>query len=417
MEGVILSLALLIFLAHLFSALFVKTRVPEVLPLMLLGIIIGPILKIVSSADFGMVDKVFTRILLIVILFESGLGIRISHIRGAWIQSSRMTLIGFPAIMFAVAVLARVALGIPFAYCLILGCVLAENSFAVIIPLISKLNISNNIKTLLLVESTAGSVLAIAGATTMLHMARSASFSPSGIIAGILYNFSISFIIGTAAAVFWTAVLSNVRKLENCIFLTLAFVLVVYSACEAAGADGVIGSFIFGIIAGNIRIIRKLHGFRFIEFFISNAKSKAFNEVEKSFFAEVVFILRTFFFVYIGICMHINSLTSMFYGILFTTIIFLVRIPMANYALGRSINRADTAVVAAMAPKGLVTAVLASLVMQSGIAGTDTLQDIIYSVILFSIIFSTIFAFLIEKGYIAKTINFIFKRHIDTMAE
>jgi NhaP-type Na+/H+ or K+/H+ antiporter len=88
---------------------------------------------------------------------------------------------------------------------------------------------------------------------------------------------------------------------------------------------------------------------------------------------------------------------------------------VSNYALSKSTNRTDTAVVAAMAPKGLVTAVLASLVAQSGIAVTAILQDIIYSVILFSIIFSTIFAFLIEKGYVVRTINLVFKRHADTM--
>jgi NhaP-type Na+/H+ or K+/H+ antiporter len=81
MEGIIISLAALVFLAHLFSALFVKTRMPEVLPLMVLGIILGPVLNLVTQSDFGMVDQVFTRILLIVILFESGLGIKISQIK------------------------------------------------------------------------------------------------------------------------------------------------------------------------------------------------------------------------------------------------------------------------------------------------------------------------------------------------
>lgn len=95
MEGVIISLAILIFLSHLFSAMFVKTRMPEVLPLLLLGILLGPLLNIVSPADFGMVDQVFTRVLLIVILFESGLGLRISQIRSTWEQSSRLTLISF----------------------------------------------------------------------------------------------------------------------------------------------------------------------------------------------------------------------------------------------------------------------------------------------------------------------------------
>jgi len=131
METVIVSLALLVFMAHLFAALFVKTRVPEVLPLILLGIIIGPALGIVSPSDFGVVDKVFTRVLLIIILFESGLGIRLSRIRSTWAQSARLTVISFFAVMAAVAALAQIVLGLPFIYALILGAILADNSFAV----------------------------------------------------------------------------------------------------------------------------------------------------------------------------------------------------------------------------------------------------------------------------------------------
>lgn len=413
MEGVIISLAILIFLAQLFSVLFVKTRMPEVLPLMLLGIILGPVLHVVSPSDFGMVDQVFTRILLIVILFESGLGLRISQIKNSWEQSSRLTLVSFFVILITVTLLAKIALGLNWVYAIILGSILADNSFAIIIPLISKLNISGTIRTVLLVESTIGGVIAIVVTITMLSMAKIHSYDPSLIVAKIIYTFLISFIVGSAAAIFWTTVLNKIRKLENGIFLTLAFVLVVYSICETLGSDGAIGAFIFGIIAGNIRTIRKLNGFKFIERFTHNVKSKAFNDVEKSFFREVVFVLRTFFFVYIGISMQITSGYSMLCGLLFTAAIFLARIPVANYMLDKSISRIDTAVASAMVPKGLVTAVLASMIAQSGIPGGMVLQDTIYSVILFSIIFSTVIAFLIEKGYANPAANFFFKRHRD----
>lgn len=414
MEGIIISLAIFIFLAHMFSILFVKTRVPEVLPLMLLGIIIGPILGIVHPSDFGMVDRVFTQILLIIILFESGLGIRISQIRSSWAQGSRITVVSFLVVLISVSIMARIVLGLSWPYALILGCILADNSFAVIIPLLSKLNISQNIRTTLMVETTMGSVLTIVGAITMINMAKANAFEPSIIVAKIIYSFLVSFTVGGAAAIFWTTILNKVRKLENGIFLTLAFVLVVYSICETLGSDGAIGAFIFGIVAGNIRVIRKLQGFNFIERFTMNVKSKAFNEVEKSFFSEIVFVLRTFFFVYIGISMHITSMYSMLCGLLFTTLIFLVRIPVANYTLDTSVNRLDTAVAAAMVPKGLVTAVLASLIVQSGIEQANVLQDTIYSVILFSIIFATVIAFFIEKGYANNAANFLFKRHIDS---
>lgn len=413
MEGVIISLAILIFLSHLFSVMFVKTRIPEVLPLLILGIILGPLFHLVSPADFGMVDQVFTRVLLIVILFESGLGIKISQIRSTWEQSFRLTVISFIVMLCVVALLSKILLGLHFAYAVILGAILADNSFAIIIPLISKLNISNRVKTVLLTESTIGGVISIVVTITLLNMVKINSFDASLIIAKILYTFVVSFLTGSAAAIFWTTILSKIRKLENGIFLTLAFVLVVYSVCETLGSDGAIGAFIFGIVAGNIRTIRKLHGFKFIERFTMNVKSKAFNDTEKSFFGEVVFILRTFFFVYIGISMQIHSVFSILCGLLFTVVIFLARIPTVNYVMEKQISRIDCAVTSIMVPKGLVTAVLASMIMQSGLAGGAVLQNTIYCVILFSIIFATVFSFLIEKGHTAKLTDFLFKRHGD----
>ncbi|MDR1684780.1 MAG: cation:proton antiporter [Elusimicrobiota bacterium] len=417
MEAIIISLAILIFLAHLFSTLFVKTGVPEVLPLLLLGILIGPVLHLVSPDDFGLVDQVFSQVLLIVILFESGLGIRISQIRTTWAAASRLTIISFIITCAAVTLLAHIMLGLNIAYALILGIILADNSFAVIIPLISKLNISSNLRTTLLVECTMGSVITIVGAITMIGMAKTNSFSANMIIAKILYTFVTAVIIGGAAAVFWTTVLNKVRQLQNGIFLTLAFVFVVYSACQMLGSDGAIGSFIFGIVAGNIRVIRKFHGLKFIEFFTSNVKSKAFNEVEKSFFGEVVFVMRTFFFVYIGLAIQINSLYDMLCGFLFSLVIFLARIPVANYVLDKNFTRLDTAVASAMVPKGLVTAVLASLIAQAGLPGGQTIQNTIYSVIMFTIILSTVFAFLLEKGHARRAVNFLFKRHRDPQAD
>jgi NhaP-type Na+/H+ or K+/H+ antiporter len=416
MEITIISLALMVFMAHMFAAVFVKTRLPDVLPLMLLGIIIGPVFKIVSPADFGMVDKVFTRVLLIVILFESGLGIKISQIRMTWTQSLRLTIICFAVMTAVISALARLALGLPSVYALALGCILASNSFAVIVPLISKLNISANIKTVLLSESTLGSVFSIAGAVTILQMAQTNAFSFGLIGAKIIYMLLLSFAAGAGAAIFWTMVLNRIRKLENSIFLTPAFVMIVYSVCEACGADGAVSAFIFGIIAGNIRIIKRFKAFRFIEKLTRDTASNAFNEVEKSFFGEIVFILRTFFFVYIGICMNIGNRRSMLYGLLFTAVIFITRAIVANLALARSVNRLDAAAASAMAPKGLVTAVLASLAAQAGTAGAAALQSIVYSVILFSILFATMISFCIEKGYCAGAVAYLFRRHQETAA-
>ena len=44
---------LIIFAAHFFTALFERTRVPDVLPLIFIGILVGPLLNILTPEDFS----------------------------------------------------------------------------------------------------------------------------------------------------------------------------------------------------------------------------------------------------------------------------------------------------------------------------------------------------------------------------
>ena len=74
---IIIALGLLIFFSHLFNELFNKTKIPNVLLLLLIGILVGPIGGVITKDFFGEIGRVFTIITLIVILFESGAGLKI----------------------------------------------------------------------------------------------------------------------------------------------------------------------------------------------------------------------------------------------------------------------------------------------------------------------------------------------------
>lgn len=49
----------LVFLAHFFSAIFSRTKIPDVLWLFSIGIVLGPVLEIVTPASFGILGPVF----------------------------------------------------------------------------------------------------------------------------------------------------------------------------------------------------------------------------------------------------------------------------------------------------------------------------------------------------------------------
>ncbi|MFO8021982.1 MAG: hypothetical protein R6U65_05920, partial [Perlabentimonas sp.] len=69
---VIVFVGLIVFLSHLFTGIFQRKRIPDVLLLMIVGLVMGPLLGLVSPADFGVAGPVFTTITLVIILFEGG---------------------------------------------------------------------------------------------------------------------------------------------------------------------------------------------------------------------------------------------------------------------------------------------------------------------------------------------------------
>ncbi|MGH9585009.1 MAG: cation:proton antiporter, partial [Bryobacteraceae bacterium] len=79
----ILAVGALVFAAHAFTALFSRTRVPDVLLLTIIGILLGPILHLVKPANFGNVGPVFNAVTLVILLFEAGLSLDLDVLRGA----------------------------------------------------------------------------------------------------------------------------------------------------------------------------------------------------------------------------------------------------------------------------------------------------------------------------------------------
>ncbi len=64
---------------------------------------------------------------------------------------------------------------------------------------------------------------------------------------------------------------------------------------------------------------------------------------------------------------------------------------------------------AAMAPKGLAAAVLASIPLQQGLQGGDLIQNSTYAVVLFSIVVNSILIFLQDKTFVGRAYRAIFR--------
>lgn len=407
MTYTILLIGVLLFLGQVFSFLFEKTRLPDVLPLMLLGMLLGPVFHLAGPEDFGGAGQIFTTVALIVVLFKSGVDFRILSLRGAVGQGLLLTTVCFAVITLTTAFITQRALNIPQLYAFIIGAIVADNSTAVITPMLAKLQVSKTAKTVLFLEANLTGVYSIVLALALLSAAsHGGQVSAAEISLRVVKSFGLGIVFALAAGVFWMGILNKVRRLENAISLTFAFVLLVYSVSGLIGGDGAIATLAFGVVAGNTRLVRRLW---LSKFDLSHLLS--LNQGEKAFFDEVEFILKTLFFVYMGICMRIGrvDLLAIGFAVAFFKLVF--RAPVVNYCVSKNVSRGDASVILAMCPNGLVSAVLAAMIASQLPEEGAVIQDVIYAVIFFSVLLSNLMSFRIEKGGLKWLGKAMFGRH------
>ena len=89
-----------------------------------------------------------------------------------------------------------------------------------------------------------------------------------------------------------------------------------------------------------------------------------FNEIlakEHSFFQEIMFLLKIFFFVYLGISFPLNNYEILVYGLIISIVLFAIRFVITRLTIPASIDIRESVIISIMIPKGLASAVLASV--------------------------------------------------------
>lgn len=402
----ILVVGALIFVAHAFTGIFSRTRVPDVLLLTIIGISLGPILHLVTPENFGAVGPVFASVTLVIILFEAGLSLDFDILRGAIRPTLALTITNFLLTMLGVGIAGHFLLNLNFRLTFMLGAIIGSTSPAVIVPLTRRLPMIESTKTTLFLESALSDVLSIVVAIGFMDSYRLGLVRIGPMIGQILATLILAGIFGGLAAFAWSALLRKIRGLENSIFTTPAFVFVLFGIVELLGFSGYVAAVVFGAVLGNIEAFHRISWLRRS----LPPEPITLNEQERNFLAEVVFLLKTFFFVYVGVSIKFTDLPLVYVAVALSVLIFLIRIPAAWIGLNRTTPVRDASFVAIMSPKGLAAVVLASMPLERQLAGGLELQSVTYSVVFVSIVFTSILSFLIERTWLAKAYALLFRQ-------
>ncbi|MBI2685282.1 MAG: cation:proton antiporter [Acidobacteria bacterium] len=406
MAEIVLIIGLLVFLAHFFTALFRRTRVPDVLLLLLLGVVLGPVMGWVKPEDFGHVGGVVSTFALIVILFESGIDLKPEVILRTWRPTLGLTLTTFVLTIGCAYLAGYYLLGLSPMLAWILGATVGGTSAAVVIALVKRLKMPDPGGTVLVMESALGDVLCIVLLLGLVEAAALGSLHAGKMIGSIFASLVCAGAIGTIGGFVWLAVLNTVRQFPNTIFTTLAFLFILFGISDILGFSGAIAALAFGATLTNHHRLEFLHNHHLLR----DRELGAISETDVDFFLEILFLLKTFFFIYMGVSIRFTGMRLIGIAAVFTVAVFLLRIPVVRFVFPRgSIAWKDATLMTFMVPKGLVSAVLASIPVERGLVGADVIRDFTYMVVLLSICLTAVLIPLSELPPFSRFYRWLFE--------
>ncbi len=400
----IVFVGITIFLSHWFAALFSRWKIPDVIWLFTIGLLIGPVFGLVKVQDFGAVGPVFTTITLVFILFESGIDQRLEPLIHSLGGTAKITFYNFVTTTLVAGAIAYFNTDLDMLRSLLLGSIVGGTSSAVVTTLARAFTMSEKTRTILVLESAFSDVFTLGVPLTLLTAYQIGRVDVGFVAGQMIAAFILAAMLGIAGAFLWSILLNRMRTLQNTVFTTPAFVFIIYGIVELLNFSGPIAALTFGITLGNIDVL----GPPILRDVISR-KPIALNDNEKAFFSEAVFLLRTFFFVYIGISVRLENWWYMVVGIMITGALFITRIFVVRISVNRTTALKDAAFMAVMIPKGLGAAVLASLPAQKGVLGGDIIQSVVFSIILTTTFLTTILSFLVDKTFVSVIYCWLYK--------
>ena len=389
-------IGLLIFTAHLFSEIFSRKRIPDVLFLIIIGLLIGPVFHWLSPDSLGNAGSLFSGITLVTILFESGTQLRFSALKDSFKGALRLTALNFILSAVAIWLVGWLALDLDPIVSMILGCMLGGTASAVVIPIVRQMHMSEKPAIMLILEAAIGNVFSIVLALALMQAIKSRHVEFGAILGDIFSSFILATVMGLLGAIFWALILDKVRNIKYSILTTPAFVFIIYGLNEWMGFSGAIAALAFGIGMANIDAIYNAWLKKFIKKVPVNL-----NETERSLFSELVLLLKTFFFIYVGISIQLTQWHPIIIGLGISIMLFILRIPAVRFAISKreGIPDKELAFMSALNPKGLTAAVLATqaIIYIPDMETALFVRNIVFAVILFSIVFTSIMVPLIDR--------------------
>jgi len=376
---VLLAAGVVIFLGVAGEAFFKKTGIPDVAFLMVLGVIIGPVLGIIQAETVIQVVPYFAALALIIIMFDGGLNLDIKHVVKTAHFSFTLAILGFILSVIIISVATHYALGWMWLESILLGSIVGGSSSAIVFGLVRNIKISEETKSMLSFESALTDILATIIAFILFEAVLLGHFDLQTLEETLGRAIVVGLVLGFGVGIPWMYVSTKLGNAQHAYMLTLGILFVLFFLANSFGESGALTALVFGLMLGN-----KNHLARILRFKLPRI------EADDPTHNQLTFLVRSFFFVFVGLMASFGKIEYVIFGILVTVAVYFGRSFIGKITLTKRFSKLDRSVTNSMIPRGLAAAVLATYPVTMGLSNAEAYTEIIFFIILSSVIITTI---------------------------
>ncbi len=376
---ILLAAGVVIFLGVAGEAFFKKTGIPDVAFLMIFGVIIGPALGIIQSEAVIEVVPYFAALALIIIMFDGGLHLDIKHIVKTAHFSVTLAVLGFILSVVIISLAAHYALGWFWLESILLASIVGGSSSAIVFGLVRNIKISEEVKSMLSFESALTDILAMIVAFILFEAVLIGHFDLQTLQETLGRAVVVGLVLGFGVGIPWMYVSTKLGNAQHAYMLTLGILFVLFFLANSFGESGALTALVFGLMLGNKRHLSRILKFKLPKI-----------ETDDPTHNQLTFLVRSFFFVFVGLMASFGQIEYVVFGILITIAVFGGRIFVGKITLTKRFSKLDRAVTNSMIPRGLAAAVLATYPVTMGLSNGEAYPQIIFFIILSSVIITTV---------------------------
>nr|WP_246282080.1 cation:proton antiporter [Nitrosopumilus ureiphilus] len=376
---ILLAAGVVIFLGVAGEAFFKKTGIPDVAFLMILGVIIGPVFGLIQPEAVIQVVPYFAALALIIIMFDGGLNLDIKHVVRTAHFSVTLAVLGFILSVAMITFAAHFALGWLWLESILLGSIVGGSSSAIVFGLVRNIKISEETKSMLSFESALTDILATIIAFILFEAVLAGHFDLQTLEETLGRAVVVGLVLGFGVGIPWMYVSTKLGNAQHAYMLTLGVLFVLFFLANSFGESGALTALVFGLMIGNKRHLSKILRFKLPKI-----------EMDDPTHNQLTFLVRSFFFVFVGLMASFGQVEYLIFGILITLAVYFGRIFVGKVTLTKRFSLLDRAVTNAMIPRGLAAAVLATYPITMGIPNAEAYPQIVFFIILSSVIITTI---------------------------